>query len=432
MSIVTDEVKKIERRIRSGELRPGERLSSIRDYAQNQGLAPNTAATVYQVLGRRGLVKGYGRRGTFVAEIPPVYRPVAQPVPTGVVDLASGNPDPEFLFDLDGPLAAVSRKRALYGDVEMLPELEAWMRQWFVADGISADHIGVVSGALDGVERVLAAHLKTGDRVAVEDPGYPWVFNLCQAMGFEIVPVTIDDEGMVADHLARAINGGIEAVILTPRAQNPTGAAVTQQRASELLSVLDSAPEVLVIEDDHAAEAAGWPHFAVANQTMARWAVLRSTAKSFGPDLRVAGLVGDEATVARVKGRQALGPGWVSGILQQLVVQMVAAPDVDDRLRHAAKMYDRRRNACAEVLRGAEIPVTGTTGLNLWVPVSDEASVVAAMQDRGFSVRSGARHRIKTSPAIRITTANTKTETLVKAAGALVEILTRQSYARST
>ncbi|MCL4149367.1 UNVERIFIED_CONTAM: hypothetical protein GTU68_061143, partial [Idotea baltica] len=377
MSIVDDEVRKIERRIRAGELRPGDRLPSIRSFAQKQGLAPNTAATVYQVLARRGLVKGHGRRGTFVAEIPPVYRPVDQPVPAGVVDLSSGNPDPEFLFDLDGPLAAVSRKRVLYGEVEMLPELEAWMRQWFVADGIPADHIGVVSGALDGVERVLAANLKAGDRVAVEDPGYPWVFNLCQAMGFEVVPVSIDSEGMVADHLTGAIKRGIEGIVLTPRAQNPTGSAVTQHRARELSAVLVSAPEVLVIEDDHAAEAAGCPHFPVVGHNMARWAVLRSTAKSFGPDLRVAGLVGDEATVARVKGRQALGPGWVSGILQQLVVEMVSAPDVDERLARAVTTYDQRRQACADVLREAGIPVAGMTGFNLWVPVIDEASVVA-------------------------------------------------------
>jgi DNA-binding transcriptional MocR family regulator len=46
-------------------------------------------------------------------------------------------------------------------------------------------------------------------------------------------------------------------VILTPRAQNPTGAALDERRARDLRKVLDDFPAVLLIEDDHAGPVAG-------------------------------------------------------------------------------------------------------------------------------------------------------------------------------
>ena len=403
-AIATD----VEEAISAGALPPGAELPAIRELAGRLGVNANTVAAAYRLLRERGAVETAGRRGTRVRD-----RPATTPrslrgivVPPGVRDLSTGNPDPALL-----PIGAAQLPRSrrpapvLYGEPAVSPELAQHARASLTADGVSAEHLAVTAGALDGIERVLTAHLRPGDRVAVEDPGWANLLDLLAALGFSVEPVRVDDDGPLAADVARALRRGARAVVVTTRAQNPTGAAVSSARAIELRQLLADHADVLLIEDDHCAGIAGAPLHPLAGTTQ-HWAFVRSAAKAYGPDLRLALLAGDRRTVERVHGRLRLGPGWVSHLLQDLAVSLWR-DNAATRLVHKAEAgYTRNRTLLRAALADHGVTSHGRSGLNVWIPVPDETVAITRLLSAGWAAAPGTRFRIGTPPGMRITVAN--------------------------
>ena len=216
---------------------------------------------------------------------------------------------------------------------------------------------------------------------------------------------------------------GASAAIITPRGQNPTGAALDGRRAAELQGVLAQAPSTLVIEDDHLGALAGSElHTTVTG--LERWAATRSVAKALGPDLRLAVLAGDPQTVARVQGAQQCGPGWVSHILQRLVLGLWGDPAVQALTARASATYAARRECLLTSLSAHGVAAVGASGLNVWVPVDDETGIVGALAQRGWVVAPGAPFRLSPSPpAIRVTSATLSEHEAARLAGDLAEVL---------
>jgi len=396
----------IEGAVGEGKLEPGQLLPSMRELAVELGVNPNTVAAAYRILRERGVIETAGRRGSRVRSAPATtgrdYMRVD--VPEGVRDVSSGNPDPSLLPSLTTAFAKAAaqgdREPVLYGDVAVEPELARLARAALDADGVPQGPLAVASGSLDAIERVLAAHLKPGDTVAVEDPGWSRTHDLMPALGLRTFPVGVDDDGPLPDEVRGALEAGARALVVTDRAQNPTGAAVSAPRARALRSVLREHPGTLLIEDDHGHGIVDLPLHPLAGVTR-HWAFVRSVAKAYGPDLRLAVLTGDAVTVDRVRGRQRLGPGWVSRILQRAVVRLWTDAAVDAGVVAAA--YGTRRAALIDALARHGVAAHGRSGLSIWVPVPDETSVVARLLHAGWAVAPGARFRMSAPPGIRIT-----------------------------
>ncbi|MFF8595984.1 aminotransferase class I/II-fold pyridoxal phosphate-dependent enzyme [Streptomyces sp. NPDC015220] len=396
----------VERGVGSGELEPGRLLPPVRELAGRLGVNPNTVAAAYRVLRERGVIETAGRRGSRVRPAPATTGRdhIRVEVPEGVRDVAGGNPDGSLLPELAPALAAAAargdREPVLYGNPAVEPELARVARADLAAAGVPDGPLAVVSGSLDGIERVLTAHLKAGDTVAVEDPGWGRTLDLVPALGLRTAPVAVDDEGPLPDDVRGAVEGGARALIVTDRAQNPTGAALSARRARALRAVLRAHPETLLIEDDHGHGIVDLPLHPLAGATR-HWAFVRSVAKAYGPDLRLAVLTGDEVTVDRVRGRQRLGPGWVSLLLQRTVVRLWEDGRPDTRA--VAAEYGRRRESLIGALAERGVAAHGRSGMNVWVPVPDETGAVARLLHSGWAVAPGARFRLSAPPGIRIT-----------------------------
>ncbi|MGN9776704.1 aminotransferase class I/II-fold pyridoxal phosphate-dependent enzyme [Micromonospora sp. H33] len=398
----------VESGIRSGALAAGDALPAVRALAAELAVSPATVARAYQELRQRGLIVTAGRHGTRVRPRPPVAggRSALLPPPAaGVRDLALGQPDPRLLPPLGPHLAALATHLGPpsgYASRAVLPALADAARERLAADGVPAAEITVTGGALDGIERLLGAHLRPGDAVAVEDPGWANLLDLVAALGLRPIGVPVDDDGPTEAGVAAALALGARALVVTSRAQNPTGAAVSAERAGRLRALLAGRSDLLLIEDDHAAELARVPLHPLAGATPS-WAFVRSVSKPYGPDLRLAVLAGDEATVARVAGRMRAGAGWVSTVLQRLVLDLWSDPSVAALVARAGESYERRRAGLIAELAARGVPARGSSGINVWLPVADETSTVTALRDADWAVAPGALYRIGADPAVRLT-----------------------------
>lgn len=324
--------------------------------------------------------------------------------PAGCIrDLASGNPDPRLLPPLRAALDAIEVAGLAVNNVDsVLPELAELARSRFARNQIPVQDVAAFSGALDAMERILLANVAPGARVLVEDPGYPPVFFLLAALGLKAVPFPVDQSGLVPDGLGQALRD-VSAVIVTPRAQNPTGAFTSPERAASLRELLREHPDLLVIEDDHASDIAGPDTATLVEEGRPHWAVIQSVSKSLGADLRFAVVAADALTIAMVRGRQRRGPGWVSGLLQQIVLHQWTAPAPAEMLRSAKSEYAERRRALVSALAERDVEAAGLSGLNVWIPVMDEQFIVARMLQAGYAVAAGKNFRRSTQPAVRIT-----------------------------
>jgi DNA-binding transcriptional MocR family regulator len=396
---------------------PATKLPPVRELAAGLEVSPATVAAAYRALRQRGFVVADRGRGTSVAPLPPVRVQPAAELPAGVRDLAGGNSDPALLPPLGDVLRRVDPGHRLYGVPAKLPQLEAQARSGFAADGIEGD-IAVTGGALDAIERALQTELRAGDRVVVEDPSWPRIADLVHALGFALEPVAVDGRGLVPDALEDALRRGARAVIATPRGQNPTGAAADAKRGRELRAVVSRHPDVLVLEDDYVAGVAGAPYVPLYDEG-GRWAVVRSLSKVLGPDLRVAVVAGDALTISRIEGRQRLGPGWVSHVLQQVAALLLRDRATAKLLARAEKTYTERRAALVSALAARGVEAQGDSGIGVWVPLADEASAVRELLVAGWAVSPGERYRFRSAPGIRVTTAALEPADAVRLADAI-------------
>ncbi|WP_370647312.1 aminotransferase class I/II-fold pyridoxal phosphate-dependent enzyme [Agromyces endophyticus] len=377
--------------IERGDLRPGDALPPVRSLAEQLGVNRNTAVAAYRQLTTAGVVVTLGRGGTRVAGSAPVAQEGFAP-DTALRDIGTGNPDASYIPDPSRALATIARRPVLYGEPVIDPGLEEWADAWMRADLPPGTpmRLTVTSGAADAVERLLAQALTRDDAVALEDPCFLTSIHTVRVAGYRPVPVAVDEEGMTVEGLRSALEQGVRAVICTPRAQNPTGASLSAERAAALREVLREHPYVLVIEDDHYSLLSQQPFQSLIGPEHRRWALVRSVSKFLGPDMCLAVTASDPETADRLAMRLTPGTTWVSHLLQRLVHALATDPDVADGIRAAGAHYAARNAEFAALLTAAGVPTTPGDGLNVWVPLAAPARAVSEqLMRRGWLARPG-------------------------------------------
>jgi DNA-binding transcriptional MocR family regulator len=245
---------------------------------------------------------------------------------------------------------------------------------------------------MDAISRSLDLLLKFGDRVAVENPGFPPVFDLLDHYGTERIPVELDGEGMRPDSLVEALHRSPAAIVLQPRTQNPSGVSMTTERARELARIIRNsrnAENTMIIEDDHSGEISSSGDVSLGAFLPDRVIHIRSFSKSHGPDLRIAAVGGPQNFMDRFIARRILGPGWTSRMLQTILYDLLTEPSTVDQVALARRTYRERQVAIADALRDNGWDVGTADGINMWLRVDDERDAVVQLAAAGIRVASG-------------------------------------------
>ena len=380
----------IRQHITTGALVAGDTLPPVRDLATVLNVNRNTVAAAYKRLVTTGLALSQGRNGTVIKGVSsPVALEGGNP-DTPLTDLSGGNPAPSRLPDLSHYFAKINKHPRLYGDEVVSPGLKTWATQWMQDVLPGPGEIDITSGAIDAIERLLCAHLLPGDSVAVEDPCFLSSINMLRYAGYSASPVSVDSEGMQPDMLELALQKGARAVIITPRAHNPTGCSLSAIRAARLQEILSRYPQTLVIIDDHFALLSASPLYPVIAPQTKHWAVIRSMSKTLGPDLRLAIVASDPDTSAKLRLRLNAGSQWVSHLLQDLACACLSDENYQRTLVQTQQFYAAQQQKLSHALQQQGIELAAGDGLNLWLPLQTHSQSLAfALAKAGWLVREG-------------------------------------------
>jgi DNA-binding transcriptional MocR family regulator len=270
----------------------------------------------------------------------------------------------------------------------VLPELRAQLdKTWPYA----AEVITVVNGAQDAVSRTLEQVVGFGDRVAVESPTFPAFLDMLDVLGAEIVPLDLDAEGVTVASLTRALKRRPAAVVLQPRAQNPTGVSMTPGRAEALARAVRRArSSAIVVEDDHSGSISVGPDVSLGTWLPDQVVHVRGFSKSHGPDLRIAAVGGPASVLDRVVARRMLGTGWTSRMLQTILLDLLVEPRSVEAVEGARRTYAERQAAVCAALAEHGLGVAVPDGINLWLPVADERAALVQLTSAGIRAAGGA------------------------------------------
>ena len=377
--------------VSSGELLPGQKLPTVRALSRTLRVSPGTVSDAWRVLRIHAVIETDRRRGTIVrsttGNVDGRYWHV--PVAPGTLehDLTMGTPDPELLPPLAPALQKVQLDSTVtsYLDEPVIPELEALLRaDW----PFEPERFTIVNGAQDGVERIVNDAVNFGDAVIVEDPTFPPIIDMLELAGARLIVVQSDEQGPLPDEVAAALVERPVAAFLQPRAQNLTGASISQQRAVDLAECL-AGHSTLVVEDDHSGPVAGAALHSLGTHLPNQTVHIRSFSKSHGPDLRLAAIGGSTSVLDSVIKRRHLGPSWTSRLLQRVLLELLRDPVALSIVNNASAVYEERRRNVVTALEDRGFEIAEGSGMNVWIPVGNEQRAVVGLAAHGIGVAPG-------------------------------------------
>lgn len=413
-------------RTRVDEMEPGARFPSTREIAASYNVSPITVSRALATLNGEGAIRTVPGSGTFVADRGTSRRP--QPVdsswqtvalgdraidsralqtylevnPRGALSLAGGYLHPSLM-----PIRALSiaaqraarRSETWEGpDARGLPGLRAWFAGHH-GSAFGPGDVVISNGGQSAISAAFRALVAAGETLVVEAPTYPGALAVARAAGIRVVPVPLDDDGIIPDLLGEALETtGSRAVYLQPTHHNPTGIVMPASRRRQVLDVADRAG-AFVIEDDWAR----WlgyertnPPTLISMDAKGRVVYISSLTKPASPSLRLGALVARGPVADRLRSIRMVDDLFVNRLTQETALELVGSPGWARHVVDVARALHDRREVTLEALKGLAPALAVTRlprgGMHLWVSLPDgvdDFALAEAAREHGVLVGAG-------------------------------------------
>jgi len=287
----------IERDVAAGALAPGTRLPTHRDLADALGINVSTVTRGYREAEKRGLVSATVGRGTFVSSDAATATAMVafEPAGAGTIEMGLASPLHHLDPDLTDGFRRIARRKApesfmRYVDPRGLPEHRDAGADWAARYGLEADGSSVIvcAGSQHALTCCLTGLFRPGDRIATDALTYPGIKTLAAMLGLRLVPIAMDDQGMLPESLDTACRrDDIKGVYLMPTVHNPTTVTMPDGRR-DAIAALARKHDLTIIEDDAYALTAPHRPAPVAARAPERSAYVAGLSKAVAAGLRVA------------------------------------------------------------------------------------------------------------------------------------------------
>lgn len=417
---ITDQIRD---QIRSGALRPGDRLPTVRQLAAAYGLTRLTVHSAYSELQGLDLIESRVGRGTFVSE-----KVQADPAGTSArrsaswasrtalgqlmrqhdgrdaISFAEAMPEPAT-YPLQDITAAARRalqqRDALdYGPIQGDAGLRSQLSRLLLDRelDVAPDALFVTAGAQQGIDLVLRSLTAGNDVVLVEEPTYPGVLEAAAQQGRRVVGIPRDETGLDMQALEAACRTHRPALLyLIPTFGNPTGTSLPDEQGDALLEMART-HDFLILEDDVYGFLSfdGSPPPPLASKDRDdRVIYLTSLSKVLAPSLRLGMVASSPPQLAAIAGAKQGVDLVCSMLLQRTAAEYLSTDPIPSHLERVRDLYRERRDAVLASLQ-RHLPGCSWTrpagGLSLWLTLPegiDERDVVRDAADEGVVAAPG-------------------------------------------
>ena len=364
-----------------GHLRPGDRVPAVRSLASELNLARGTVDAAYRLLADEGYFQVRGAAGTVVS-----------PALTGAVQKAAVDQKrtPMLAPKTRETAAGVDRSLQMPRPFQMgLPALDAFPRKlwnrlaarrlrstgaaelaypdpagyWPLRERI-ATYLGLSRGVVCAPEQVfitagyratleltLRTLFKTQDKIWFEDPGYFHARKFLRDAGAQLIPVPVDNDGMMVEQGLRLAPDARFAVV-TPSHQSPLGVTLSLERRMALLAWAAAAGS-WIIEDDYDSEYRylSRPLPALKSLDRDNRVIYAGTfSKVMFPGLRLAYVIAPPSEVERFRQSCASLNAGGPQLFQAAVADFMAEGHFSRHLKKMRALYAQRRALTAQAL----------------------------------------------------------------------------------